>query len=108
MKAIVVTITLFILSGIAFAGEPRLVADPPAETTFTKYQVEVDGEAQPTVTAQADGTMLFDVSHLPLGPTYTFKARGCTAWGQWSPWSAPLKESSALPSSVKNLKLASE
>ena len=103
-----ISLLILLCAFAAFAGEPHLAADPPADTSFTRYQVEIDDEVQPVVAAQVDGTMFFDVSFLPLGPTYTFRARGCTAWGQWSPWTDPLVESSAPPSGIENLRLVSD
>ena len=62
-------------------GAPFLVCDPPpVEQQVTSYEVFQDGTSLGTVTAEADGSLNYDLSGVTPG-AYEFTAKAINVWG---------------------------
>ena len=76
-----------------------LVCDP--QVGIVSYDVEVDGVVVSNIPAESDGSILYNVDHLPVG-LHSFKIQAIGQGGWPSDWSLPLDVTKPnLPGGVK-------
>lgn len=104
MKTLLLTLILiFAFVGTAFAV-PFLVCDPQTDTD--KYILEINTVEMPPLTAEADGSIRYDLAGIAEGD-FIARLKAGNIWG-WSNYSDPLDFTKALPQTPMGLRVSSE
>ena len=95
-----VLVITFLLPATSRAA-PFLICDP--QTEVTEYIIDINGTELSAFSAEADGSMRYDLQGLAEG-SYTVKAKAGNLWG-WSAFSDPFVFNVTIPLQPSNVKI---
>ena len=93
---------LFLTVGVCQAA-PFLVCDP--QEGVTKYVLDIDGVETTILTAQADGSLRYDMAAYINTGNHAVRAKAGNIWG-WSTYSDPFNFDADTPNAVSGVGLS--